>query len=149
MSIVRWFPTRELNLAKDEIDRVFIDLLGGRRGGLFGDGGTFVPAMDIREKADAWVVTAELPGMKMEDLKVTLRDNVLTVSGKKSLAEGEGDETGRRVERAYGSFERSFTLPEGVEADKVTAKLADGILTVRVGKPAEAKPREVSITIGN
>jgi len=106
---------------------------------------TWLPAMDIRESKDGYTVTAELPGMSKKDFNIAVEDNVLTISGERSLeTEGE-DENYHRIERSYGSFKRSFTLPIQVVQDKVDARYKDGILTIALPKAEEAKQRKIEI----
>ena len=105
----------------------------------------WLPAMDIRESKDAYTVTAELPGLTKKDVEITVEDNVLTISGERQLeAEGE-NENYHRIERSYGSFKRSFTLPIQVIQDKVDARYQNGILTISLPKAEEAKQRKIEI----
>jgi HSP20 family protein len=107
--------------------------------------GAWIPAMDIRESKDAYTVTAELPGLTKKDVEITAEDNVLTISGERQLeAEGE-NENYHRIERSYGSFKRSFTLPIQVIQDKVDARYQNGILTISLPKAEEAKQRKIEI----
>ena len=105
----------------------------------------WVPAMDLVEADDHFVLKADLPGLAEDDVAIEVQDNVLTISGSRD-AEHERKEKGwYRLERSYGSFSRSLTLPEGVDADKVEAKFDRGVLEVRIPKPEERKPRRISI----
>ena len=127
-----------------EFDRVF--------GSLFENGGRqmqrWVPAMDLVEADDHFVLKADLPGLAEEDVAIEVQDNVLTISGTRE-AEHERKEKGwYRLERSYGSFNRSLTLPDGVDADKVEANFDRGVLEIRVPKPEERKPRRISIGKG-
>ena len=130
-----------------EFDRLF--------GSLFDNGGRqaqrWVPAMDLIEADDHFVLKADLPGLAEDDVAIEVQDNVLTISGSRE-AEHERKEKGwYRLERSYGSFNRSLTLPDGVDADKVEANFDRGVLEIRVPKPEERKPRRISIggTNGN
>lgn len=106
---------------------------------------SWAPPVDIVETDDAFIATADLPGLTKDDIEVSLEDNVLTVSGER-MYEKNGDEgTFRRVERAYGSFRRSFTLPSGVDAAKVDASFKDGVLKLTMPKSATAKARKIQI----
>ncbi len=105
----------------------------------------WLPAMDIRESKDAYTVTAELPGMSKKEFDITVEDNVLTVSGERSFDEENEDENYHRIERSYGSFKRSFTLPIQVVQDRVDARYKDGILTISLPKAEEAKQRKIEI----
>ena len=127
-----------------EFDRVF--------GSLFENGGRqmqrWVPAMDLVEADDHFVLKADLPGLAEDDVAIEVQDNVLTISGSRE-AEHERKEKGwYRLERSYGSFSRSLTLPDGVDADKVEANFDRGVLEIRVPKPEERKPRRISIGDG-
>jgi HSP20 family protein len=106
------------------------------------------PAMDLVETQDQYVLKADLPGVSEGDVKIELDDNVLTVSGERKAAHEEAKEGYFRVERAYGSFSRSLTLPEGVDADAISASFDRGVLEVRVPKPEQRKPRKVEIAVG-
>ena len=105
----------------------------------------FRPLVDVYEKEDAFHIKAELAGVKPEDVKIEIHNNVLTVSGERNL-EKEDEKNGyRRVERRYGSFDRSFSLPETVESEKIDADFKDGVLTVILPKRAESQPREIEV----
>jgi HSP20 family protein len=105
----------------------------------------WMPAVDIRETDDAYVFHAELPGMKKADINITVENNILTLSGERVFAGDSEKNDFRRIERAYGSFTRSFTLPNKVKAEKVEAAFNDGVLSITVPKMEEAKPRRVEI----
>ena len=124
-----------------EMDRLFSSLFenSGRQAQ------RWVPAMDLVEADDHFVLKADLPGLSEDDVAIEVQDNVLTISGSRE-AETEQKEKGwYRLERSYGSFNRSLTLPDGVDADKVEAKFDRGVLEVRIPKPEERKPRRISI----
>jgi len=106
---------------------------------------TWGPGIDVVEDKDTYRLLAELPGLKKEDVKVELNENVLTVSGEKKIERSAEGNQWHRVERREGRFERSFTLAKPIQADKISAKFADGVLTVVVPKAEEAKPREIQI----
>lgn len=117
--------------------------------GTFDDSGLadhgWAPPVDIRETEDAYLVSAELPGMKKEDVHITLENSVLTVGGERRF-EGEEKEQGfHRRERAYGKFLRSFALPKRVDSEKIAAKFKDGVLEISVPKMEEARPRQIAI----
>jgi len=106
---------------------------------------SWVPPIDVQETEEAYLFTAELPGMSKDDVSITLEDNLLTLSGERSLKEKEEGENFHRVERAYGSFSRSFSLPSQVDSSKVEASFKDGLLTVEIAKAEQAKPRKIEI----
>ena len=120
------------------------------RGSLLANTGTsrdgWIPAVDVRETEGAFVFHAELPGLSKEDVGITLEDNVLALTGERKLENEETKNEFRRIERSYGRFTRSFTLPNEVEADKVEAKYGDGVLTVTVPKAEKTKPRKIEIS---
>ncbi len=104
------------------------------------------PAADVRETEDAFIVEAELPGLKKEDVSVTFEDGTLTLSGERKFEEETNGSNLRRVERSYGAFSRSFRLPREIDAEGVTANFRDGILTINVPKTETAKPRSIEIS---
>ena len=105
----------------------------------------FAPTFEVKETADAYVVRADLPGVKEEDLDVSVHNNVLSISGARQAEERKEGESYFLYERQYGSFSRSFGLPDAADPEKVDAKLADGVLTLTVGKRVEAKPRKIAL----
>ena len=106
---------------------------------------TWVPPVDVQETENAFIFTAELPGMRKEDVSITLEENLLTLSGERNLKEKEEGENFHRIERTYGSFSRSFSLPSQVDSSKVEASFKDGLLTVEIAKAEQAKPRKIEI----
>lgn len=117
----------------------------GSRGSLAPFQGGLAPAMDISENDECYVVTVEVPGSKKEDVTVEIQDNVLTIRGEKRNEREGKKEQCRWVERSYGSFSRSFTLPSNAAGDRVRARFEEGVLTVEVPKAEEAKPKVISI----
>jgi HSP20 family protein len=105
----------------------------------------FAPSVDVHENTDEYVVTAELPGAKPEDVTVELHEGVLTLRGEKRSERDEHKEHARYVERMFGSFSRSFSLPQNANGEKVQANFKDGVLTLRIPKREEAKPRTIAI----
>jgi HSP20 family protein len=147
MALVRWQPARELDSLQADMNRLFDSFFGGRPG----DGGTrrWIPAMDLVEKDDRLVLKADLPGISEDDVEIEFRDNVLTISGERRAEQEQEEEGYRRVEREYGSFSRSLTLPQGVDADSVEARFDNGVLEVSIPKPEERKPKRVQIGKGS
>jgi len=123
------------------MNRLHDHFLGGR--GLSKQ--AFQVAVDIREEDDAFYVDAEVPGLAAEDVKVDIEKNVLTLSGERNVEKEEVDGTYRRVERQYGSFTRSFTLPETVDTENITADLKEGVLALRLPKKDAPTPRSISV----
>ncbi len=107
---------------------------------------TWLPAVDIYENDESFVATADLPGLRKDDIDVSIEDNVLTVSGERKFEKSEDDGTFRRVERAYGTFRRSFALPRGVDSAKVEARFEDGVLTLTLPKSEVAKSRKITVS---
>ena len=143
MALVRWEPMRELNTLQSEMNRLFNTF--------FDEGGNgqtrrrWAPAVDLFEREDSLVLKADLPGLGEDDVQIEVRDNVLTISGERR-ADFEDKQNGYyRVERSFGSFSRSLTLPEGVDAEQIKASFDNGVLEVTIPKPEERKPRRIEI----
>jgi HSP20 family protein len=153
MALVRWsqqrdlptFPSDVLNMQR-EINRMFDSFF--RTGWLEDTGLTpaaWSPATDVVEDDTGYVVNVELPGMSKEDVKITMQDTLLTIRGEKKQ-ENEGKEKGyHRIERAYGAFQRCFTLPSAVDGSKIEASFKDGILTVRLPRSEATKPKTIEV----
>jgi HSP20 family protein len=150
MAIVRYDPLRELDSLQGEMNRLFDGFFGTRTGNGNGSRGLsrWIPPMDLVESGDDLVLRADLPGMAEDDVAIEIKDNVLSISGERKSEHEERGENFFRAERAFGSFSRTLTLPEGVEPDAVKATFANGVLEVRVPKPAERKPHRVAIGNG-
>ena len=148
MAIVRWSdPFREFTHLQDRINRVFNDTYGRADDGLT-TSGAWVPPVDVYQNGDHEVVLmAELPSMKREDIDITVDGGTLTIKGEKRVASDLKEEQFHRIERRYGSFSRSFSLPQTVDAGKVAAEYKDGVLTVRLPMREEAKPRQIKVDV--
>jgi HSP20 family protein len=146
MALVRWDPIRELDSLQNDMNRLFDRFFEGRAAN--GTARRWIPAMDLVETDDHLVLRGDLPGMTEDDVNIEIKDNVLTVSGERKAEREDKREGYHRVERAFGSFSRSLSLPAGVDADKVEANFDNGVLEVRIPKPAEAKPTRVEIGKG-
>lgn len=133
-------PLSEMNRLARELDSVF--------GGISGSNDLWSPPVDVEETPDHLILTAELPGMRHEDIDVELEDGVLTIQGEKKEEQKDETTQGLLYERRWGSFTRRFTLPRAVDANAITASFENGILTVRVPKAEEAKGRKIEITAG-
>ena len=127
-----------------EAERMFSDFINR---GIFRLANEWAPLVDVTETKDEVIVRAEVPGMTKEDISVTLQENVLTLRGEKKQEKRELDAAFHRLERGYGSFVRSFTLPTLVQADKAKADYKDGVLTITLPKAEEVKPKEISVSI--
>jgi HSP20 family protein len=145
MALVRWSPIRNTFAPQHELNRLMDDFFGRR---FDAESPTvWQPVVDIEESPEAYVVRAELPGMRLEDIKITVADNALSIRGEKQRDEEKKGTTYHRVERVYGSFERSFSLGHAVAADKIEATYRDGVLEVNIPKAEEAKAREIQVKV--
>jgi HSP20 family protein len=150
MALVRWEPVRELDTIQGEMNRLFDTFFAnGRSNGADSRSRRWVPAMDLMETDDALVLKADLPGLERDDVSIEVKDNVLTVAGERKAEHSEKADGFYRVERAFGSFARSLTLPDGIDAEQVAASFDRGVLEVRIPKPAERKPHRVEIAAGD
>jgi HSP20 family protein len=147
MALIRWEPVGELNSIQNEMNRLFNTFFEttGNQGGQT-TGRRWLPAMDLVESGEEFVLRADLPGLSEDDVNIELEDNVLTVSGERKAEHEQRQEGYYRLERASGSFSRSLTLPEGVDPEKVQASFDRGVLEVRIPKPEQRKPRKVTIS---
>jgi HSP20 family protein len=150
MALVRWEPAREIHSLQQEMNRLFGTFFDTPSTGS-GNGAArrWIPAMDLVETDEQFVLRADLPGLSESDVAIELEDNVLTISGERKAEHEERKEGYYRVERATGAFRRSLTLPEGVDADGIAATFDKGVLEVRIPKPEERKPRKVQIQVGD
>lgn len=145
MSIIKYDPFRELRSLQDEMNRLFMNNLS--RGSEEGfRSGSWNPSVDIFENKENLVLEAELPGMKREDVDVSIENSVLTIRGERKFEKRDEGDSYHRVERSYGSFTRSFTLPQTVTAEGATADFTNGVLRVQLPKRAETKARKIEIT---
>jgi HSP20 family protein len=146
MDLMRYDPFRNLSTLRERINQLFdftfpSEWETGGEPTLRG----WRPTVDIYEKDDKTVVHAELPGVKKEDISIDVRGNVLTLKGQRSAEEEINEENYYRKEGSYGSFQRSFTLPETLKPEQVKADFKDGVLKIEIPKPEEAKPRQITI----
>lgn len=141
MTMVRWTPWQEL----ENMNRQISHLLDDNPFGTASEAGQWAPRVDIRETDDALLVQAELPGIDKKDVHLEVKDDVLTLSGERRYEKDVKEENVHRVERAYGSFSRSFSLPGNVDASKVNASMKDGVLEVHLPKRESAKPKAIAI----
>lgn len=137
--LTNWDPFSEIQRLQEEISRRFVP--NGRAP-------SFRPAVDIYEDEEGITLTAELPGVEAKDVEIDVHENVLTLKGERRLEKEDRRDGYHRIERAYGSFSRSFVLPDGVEADKCEAEMKDGLLRVRLPKRPHSKPRKIEVRAG-
>jgi HSP20 family protein len=149
MAIVRWEPLRELSTLQNEMNRLFGTVFDTPTPSNGGAMRRWMPAMDLMETEDHFVLRADLPGLSEEDVNIEVEDRVLTVSGERKAEHSETKDGYHRVERAFGAFSRSLTLPEGINPEAVSASFDRGVLEVQIPKPEERKPRKISIGVGN
>ena len=141
MALMRWTPWQEL----ESMNRQLSHLLDDSNTAVDMNGSRWAPSVDIRETDEALVVQAELPGIDKKDVKLEVKDGVLTISGERRYEKDVKEENVHRIERSYGSFTRSFSLPTNVDAEKVAAEMKDGVLSVRLPKRESAKPKAIEI----
>ena len=151
MALIRWEPTRELSSLQGEMNRLFNSFFEAPS--QVANGGTgmvnrWIPAMDLVEQDEHYVLRADLPGMREDDVNIELENNVLTVSGERKHESTDKGKGFYRIERASGSFSRILTLPEGVDAAAIAASFRDGVLELRIPKPEQRKPHRVRISAG-
>ena len=149
MALIRWEPAHELQSIQHEVNRLFGTLFDAPiAGGAGAASRRWIPAMDLIEENDEYVLHADLPGLSEKDVKIELEDNVLSISGTRKSEQENRKDGYYRVERATGSFSRSLTLPEGVDPESIRAQFENGVLEVRIPKPEERKRRRVEIGVG-
>jgi len=147
MELVRWEQVEGVNRIQSRINELFEDALGRTRAQQSAAAGVWYPPVDILESKDSYLIRAELPGMRNEDLKTEVNEGILTLSGEKKLEDPADGVEYHRVERVTGKFSRSFYVPQTVNPDSIKATYKDGILEVQVPKADEAKPRQIAISL--
>ncbi len=150
MALIRWEPVTELNTIQNEMNRLFnnfFDVPAARN-----NSGTqarrWLPAMDLVETTDHYMLRADLPGLGDEDVNIQLEDSVLTISGERKTEQHTEQEGYYRLERAFGGFSRSLTLPDGIDPNSIQAHFDRGVLEITIPKPEQKKPRQVQIKLG-
>ena len=141
MSLIRWTPWQELESMNRQLSRILDD----QDSPMKRDAGQWLPSVDVKETEDALLVEAELPGIDKKDVKLDIKDGVLTISGERSYEKDVKEENIHRIERSYGSFSRSFSLPRNIDTEKVDATMKDGVLKVKLSKLETAKGRSITI----
>lgn len=144
MQLVQWNPFREMDDLLARFQRGYGRQIATEESLPLA---SWAPAVDISETPKEYLIKAELPGLKKEEVKVTLNNGVLTVSGERKSEGEQKDEQYHRVERSYGAFTRSFALPEDAVAERVSAECKDGIVTVHVGRSEVSKPRSIEVKV--
>ena len=140
----KWEPFRDMLNLRADMDRLFKTFFTG-----FGEEheGIWAPVIDIEEDKDNILVKAEIPGLKKDEIKVTVRDNMLSISGERRQDQEVKDRVFHRIERSYGKFSRRISLPVAVDADKIKANYKDGILHITLPKPESVKPKQIDVEI--
>lgn len=149
-TLTRWEPMSEMTNATGGLDRMFDELMGRGLRRVFNEGavrGSWTPAVDIVEKENGIHIMADLPGFKAEDVEVSVEDGILTVRGERRFEEAAEGETYHRVERSYGIFERTFSLPNSVDPAKIEASFDDGEMKIVLPKREESKPRSIKVKV--
>ena len=157
MAITRWDPFRELYSLQNQMNRLFQDSFGtsgsqssgSQSGDEFLTAGSFIPPVDVYEDEHSVFIRVEVPGIDAQDLDIRVENNVLTVRGERKWNKEEKEENFHRVERRYGSFARSFTLPNTVNTEDVNANYNNGILEIKLAKRAEAKPKQIKVAVSS
>jgi HSP20 family protein len=147
MAIIRWNPARDMLGLQDEMSLLLGDFFGVDK---HGDETRFIrwaPRVDIVEQDGGYELVADLPGLKKEDIKIEIEDNMLTLKGEKKIEEEKKDKNYRLSERYYGEFVRTFALPENVDRDGIVAEFKDGVLKLEIPKTEKAKPKQIEVKV--
>jgi HSP20 family protein len=145
MAIIRWDPFRDLVTLRERMNRLFEDTFIGRGEEKELVSSTWSPSVDIRETDKELILTAEIPGVEEKDIDIEVEDNTLTIKGKREIEKETKEEEYHRIERSYGSFYRSFTLPAYVQQEKIKAEHENGLLRITMPKKPELKPKKVKV----
>jgi HSP20 family protein len=145
--MTRWDPFREMTNLQSTLNRILSQ--ESTQGDDLMTSGTFIPPVDIYEDEHSFKLQVEVPGLSEKDIDIRLENNTLTLRGERKFENEQKEENFRRVERRYGSFVRSFTLPNSVDNENVSADYENGLLNIRLAKRAEAKPKQIKVSIGN
>ena len=148
MALVRWDPFRELEDVSDRLNRMFArpatHTSNGKETMIVAD---WTPSVDISETEGEYQIKAEIPDVKKEDVKITLEDGVLTIQGQRKQEKEDKGTKYHRIERSYGSFARTFSLPDVIEVEKVKAEFKDGVLHLHLPKSEKAKPKTIEVKV--
>ena len=143
MAVARWDPFRDLMSIQSELNRLFGRTYAGGESGT--QTGTWMPALDVFETEDKFVVKVELPGLNPDEVDVSVEDSTLTIRGERKFYENVPDDSFHRVERRYGAFQRSLSLPPTADAERIEASFDRGVLSVEVPKAEQAKPKKIQV----
>jgi len=145
MAIIRWDPFRDLITLREKMNRLFEDAFTSRGEERDMVSSTWTPSVDIYENENALILTAEIPGIDEKDIEIKIENSTLTLKGDRKFEKETKEENFHRIERAYGSFYRSFTLPHNIDQDKIEAEHENGILKITMPKKGELKQRKVKV----
>jgi HSP20 family protein len=154
-TMMRWDPFQDLRSTQDEMAQMSpmlahaLGLHARQQGNDRAMTTAWAPALDISERKDAYLVTVEVPGVEPEDLDITMEDGLLTIKGERQFTSESSEQQFHRVERRYGAFRRSITLPAQVQADQIEATFDNGVLQIVVPKAEEAKPKRIQVRPGS
>jgi HSP20 family protein len=147
-TLIRWEPTRDLATLRNRMDRLFGDTLGRWGGGEEGLApGVWIPPVDVFETPENIVLKADLPDVNKDEVDISIENNTLTIKGERKMEKEVKEKNFYRMERSYGTFSRSFTLPPTVAADKVDASFENGVLTLTLPKREESKPKQIKVKV--
>ena len=149
MAVTRYTRGNDFDVLRREMTRLFDDFFPARRGNDEEQSSVWAPRADLSETDDAYVIAVDLPGVNPDDLDITMEDGVLKIAGERSMKEEQEHGQFYRIERAYGRFFRSFRFGQNADPEKVEAHFDDGVLTLRVGKAEETKPRRIEVGRGS
>ena len=147
MAVVKWYPHQDVTSFQDGVNRLFDNFFRSPRGESELTSTAWVPPVDIYGTKDEVVLKVELPEINIKDVKINAENNVLSISGERKFSDEVKEESYFRIERTYGPFVRTFTLPASVDATKISAKYKDGVLRLVLPKKEESKPRQVTLEI--
>ncbi|HXE79559.1 MAG TPA: Hsp20/alpha crystallin family protein [Vicinamibacterales bacterium] len=148
MSLMRFDPFREMAALQERVNRIFADAIARRDEDVMSARGSWVPPVDIYQADDhTLVLTMELPDLKREDITLNVENHTLTIAGQKRPDESIEEHQYRRIERTYGSFSRSFSLPGTADTNNISAEYKNGVLTVRIPQREEAKPKQIEVKV--
>lgn len=145
MAIIRWDPFRDLVSLREKMNRLFEDAVTARGEERDMISSTWAPSVDIYETENAIIMNAEVPGIDEKDIEIKIEDNTLTINGERKLEKETSEENYHRIERSYGSFYRSFTIPRQIDQDKINAEHDNGVLRITMPKKPESKPKTVRV----
>jgi HSP20 family protein len=145
MAMMRHEPWSLLNQFSSELNRMFDHNMQGKNGNAAITARNWVPAVDVKEEAGMFVIHADIPGVEVSDIEINMEDGVLTISGERKMQNEEEYNGYKRIERAHGSFQRSFTLPDTADAENISAKYSNGVLEVSIPKQEKVQARKIQI----